>query len=228
MTLHIGLLVFDDITQLDMTGPYEVFIRYPGAVVHLVSHYTEAITAAGGMKFIPGTNYKECPQLDIICVPGGAGMNQLLNDSATLDFLRWQAKAAQYVTSVCTGSLVLGAAGLLVGRRATTHWMSHEMLSKFGAIPVKERVVVDGNLVTGGGVTAGIDFALSLAAIMFDDELAKKIQLGIEYDPAPPFASGSPYIADDMTVESLRTASESSQRRRLELVEKAVGHQSRL
>lgn len=227
MTLQIGLLVFDNITQLDMTGPYEVFIKYPDASVQLVSHSIDPITAAGGMKIIPDTTYADCPQLDIVCVPGGAGMNRLLNDTATLDFLRQQAAGAQYVTSVCTGSLVLGAAGLLVGRRATTHWMSHEMLSEFGATPVNERVVIDGNVVTGGGVTAGIDFALTLAATMFDDELAKKIQLGIEYNPAPPFASGSPDTADANTVDSMRKASEPRQRERLALVQKAVENQKR-
>lgn len=228
MTLQIGLLVFDNITQLDMTGPYEVFIKYPDASVHLISHSLNPITAAGGMKIIPGTTYANCPQLDIVCVPGGAGMNRLLNDTETHDFLRKQAPRAQYVTSVCTGSLVLGAAGLLNGRRATTHWMSHELLSQFGAIPVNERIVIDGKVVTGGGVTAGIDFALTLAATMFDDELAKKIQLGIEYNPAPPFTSGSPETADAVTVESMRKASEPRQQERLELVQKAAENQRRL
>jgi len=228
MTLQIGLLVFDNITQLDMTGPYEVFIKYPDVSVDLVSHSIDPITAAGGMKIIPNTTYADCPQLDIVCVPGGAGMNRLLNDTATHDFLRLQAPGAQYVTSVCTGSLVLGAAGLLVGRRATTHWMSHEMLSEFGAIPVNERVVIDGKVVTGGGVTAGIDFALTLASILFDDELAKKIQLGIEYNPAPPFVSGSPDTADAETVESMRRASAPRQSERLELVQQAAENQRRL
>lgn len=222
MTLRIGLLVFDNITQLDMTGPYEVFIKFPDASVDLISHSLDPIVAGGGMKIVPSATYANCPQLDIVCVPGGAGMNPLLNDAATLDFLKKQAPGAKYVTSVCTGSLVLGAAGLLKGRRATTHWMSHEMLAEFGAIPVQERVVVDGNIVTGGGVTAGIDFALTLCAEMFDDKLAKQIQLGIEYDPEPPFSTGSPQSADAEVVDAARTAGAARQQERLELVQQAA------
>ena len=189
---RIGLLLFPDITQLDMTGPYEVFTKFPGAEVRLIWKSLEPVVANGGMKIIPDTTYAGCPQLDLVCVPGGAGMNALLNDATTLDFLRRQAVEARYVTSVCTGALVLGAAGLLKGRRAATHWMSREMLAHFGAIPVAERVVKDGNVITGGGVTAGIDFALTVAADAFGPELAKSIQLAIEYNPQPPFSAGSP------------------------------------
>jgi cyclohexyl-isocyanide hydratase len=156
------------------------------------------------MQIMPTTTFAECPQLDLICVPGGAGMNALLNDAETLDFVRAQAKGARYVTSVCTGALVLGAAGLLKDKRAATHWMSREMLSAFGATPVAERVVVDGNLITGGGVTAGIDFALTVAAEAFGPALAQKIQLGIEYDPHPPFEAGSPERADPALVAQAR------------------------
>jgi cyclohexyl-isocyanide hydratase len=167
MPFHIGLLLFPDITQLDMTGPYEVFIKFPGAQVHLIWKTTQPVTAVGGMQIVPDMTFAECPQLDLICVPGGPGMNALLSDAETLAFIRAQAKGARYVTSVCTGALVLGAAGLLKGRRAATHWMSREMLIPFGAIPTPERVVVDGNVITGGGVTAGIDFALVVAAQAF-------------------------------------------------------------
>jgi len=205
-----------------MTGPYEVFIKYPEAKVDLVSHSLDPIVAGGGMKIVPSATYQDCPQLDIVCVPGGAGMNPLLNDQATLDFLRQQTPGADYVTSVCTGSLVLGAAGLLKGRRATTHWMSHDMLGEFGATPVDERVVVDDNIVTGGGVTAGIDFALTLAAKIYGDSVAKQIQLGIEYDPSPPFSAGSPKSADPQTVDAARTAGAARQQERLELVQLAA------
>ena len=164
MPFHIGLLLFPDITQLDMTGPYEVFTKFPDAKVHLVWKSLEPVTAGGGMQIVPTMTFADCPQLDLICVPGGRGMNALLNDAETLGFIRRQAKGARYVTSVCTGALVLGAAGLLKGKRAATHWMSREMLSAFGATPVAERVVVDGHVITGGGVTAGIDFALTVAA----------------------------------------------------------------
>src|ERR1041384_15410 len=183
MPFHIGLLVFPDITQLDMTGPYEVFIKFPDAKVHLVWKSGEPVTAGGGMQITPTTTFADCPQLDLICVPGGAGMNPLLNDAETLDFIRRQAKGAKYVTSVCTGALVLGAAGLLKGKRAATHWMSREMLPVFGAMPVAERVVIDGNVITGGGVTAGIDFALTVAAHVCGAQFAQKTQLGMEYDP---------------------------------------------
>jgi cyclohexyl-isocyanide hydratase len=205
MPFHIGLLLFPDITQLDMTGPYEVFIKFPEANVHLIWKNRKPVTAGGGMQILPTTTFEDCPPLDLICVPGGAGMNPLLNDPETLDFIRRQAKNARYVTSVCTGALVLGAAGLLKGKRATTHWMSRDMLAAFGATPVADRVVIDGNVITGSGVTAGIDFALVVAAEAFGEDLAKSIQLSIEYDPHPPFDSGSPERAGSVLVTKVRT-----------------------
>jgi cyclohexyl-isocyanide hydratase len=214
MPFEIGLLLFPDITQLDMTGPYEVFIKFPDARVHLVWKTREPVAAGGGMLITPTTTFADCPQLDLICVPGGAGMNPLLNDAETLDFIRRQAKGARYVTSVCTGALVLGAAGLLKGKRAATHWMSREMLAAFGATPVAERVVTDGNVITGGGVTAGIDFALVVAAQAFGPELAQAIQLGIEYDPHPPFDAGSPERADAALVARTRAAAAKRQSER--------------
>ncbi len=214
MPFKIGLLLFPNITQLDLTGPYEVFIKFPEANVRLVWKTLDPVTAGGGMQIIPDTTFDNCPQLDLVCVPGGAGMNPLLNDAETLSFLKKQAKDARYVTSVCTGALVLGAAGLLKGKHATTHWMSHEMLSDLGAIPVHQRYVIDGNVVTGGGVTAGIDFALAVAADLHGEEIARSIQLGIEYDPAPPFASGSPANADPALIEKTRTASRARQQER--------------
>jgi cyclohexyl-isocyanide hydratase len=222
MPFHIGLLLFPDITQLDMTGPYEVFIKFPDTKVHLVWKTKEPVTAGGGMQITPTVTFVDCPQLDLICVPGGAGMNPLLNDAATLDFIRRQAKGARYVTSVCTGALVLGAAGLLKGKRAATHWMSREMLSAFGATPVAERVVVDGNVITGGGVTAGIDFALKVAAEAFGPELAQAIQLGIEYDPHPPFDAGSPERADPALVAKTRSAAAKRQTERQAAVDQAA------
>jgi len=214
MPFHIGLLLFPDITQLDMTGPYEVFIKFPDAQVHLVWKTHAAVIAGGGMQITPTMTFAHCPQLDLICVPGGAGMNPLLNDAETLEFIRRQAKGARYVTSVCTGALVLGAAGLLKGRRAATHWMSREMLSAFGATPLAERVVIDGNVITGGGVTAGIDLALKVAAEAFGPELAQAIQLGIEYDPQPPFDAGSPERADPALVAKVRSAAAKRQAER--------------
>jgi cyclohexyl-isocyanide hydratase len=222
MTFRIGLLLFPDITQLDMTGPYEVFTKFPAAEVHLVAASMAPVEANGGMRILPTTTYAACPQLDLVCVPGGAGMNPLLNDAETLDFLRRQAKGAKYVTSVCTGALVLGAAGLLKGKRAATHWMSREMLAAFGAVPTAERVVVDGNVITGGGVTAGIDFALTVAAEAFGPDLAKSIQLAIEYDPHPPFQAGSPEGAGAEVVARTRTAASRRQAERQAAVDQAA------
>jgi len=222
MPFHIGLLLFPDITQLDMTGPYEVFIKFPDAKVDLIWKTRTAVIAGGGMQIMPTMTFADSPQLDLICVPGGAGMNALLNDAETLDFIRAQAKGARYVTSVCTGALVLGAAGLLQGKRAATHWMSREMLRAFGATPVAERVVVDGNVITGGGVTAGIDFALTGAAQAFGTELAKSIRLAIEYGPRPPFHAGSPERADAALVAKTRAAAAKRQAERQIAVDAAA------
>ncbi|MFV0298534.1 MAG: DJ-1/PfpI family protein [Hyphomicrobiaceae bacterium] len=219
---RVGLLLFPKVTQLDMTAPYEIFIKFPGARVELVARTLDPVEADGGMRILPTTTYAACPDLDLICVPGGGGMNALLNDEETLSFLRQKAASARYVTSVCTGALVLGAAGLLKGRRAATHWMSRDMLAAFGAIPVAERVVVDGNVITGGGVTAGIDFALTVAAQAFGDETAKLIQLAVEYDPHPPFNAGSPEGAGEEIVARTRAAAATRQAERLAEVEKAA------
>ncbi|NBB09954.1 DJ-1/PfpI family protein [Pseudomonas sp. SLFW] len=195
MTLHIGLLVFPKVQQLDLTGPYDVFASLPGVTVHLVWKNLDPLLSSTGLSLIPTQTYESCPDLDVICVPGGVGIDALLDDAESLAFIQHQAKNSQYVTSVCTGALVLGAAGLLEGKRATTHWASHSLLEKFGAIPVHERVVRDGNLMTGGGVTAGIDFALTLISELFDADTAQAVQLQIEYAPAQPFDSGRPDTA---------------------------------
>lgn len=192
MTHHIGILVFPGVQQLDLTGPYEVFASLPDTKVHLIWKDRTPINSATGLVLIPTMTLGECPELDVICVPGGGGVNALLQDAEILDFLRAQAKQARYVTSVCTGSLVLGAAGLLKGRKATTHWFAHDFLARFGAIPVHGRVVRDGNLITAGGVTAGIDFGLAVVAELVGQEQAEAIQLGLEYAPAPPFGAGTP------------------------------------
>jgi cyclohexyl-isocyanide hydratase len=214
MPFHIGLLLFSNITQLDMTGPYEVFVNFPEARVHLVAKGRAPVTAGGGMQILPSATFADCPTLDLLCVPGGPGINALLGDEETLAFIRRQAETARYVTSVCTGALVLGAAGLLQGKRAATHWMSREMLTDFGATPVAQRVVVDGKIITGGGVTAGIDFALEIADHVFGAELAKAIQLAIEYDPKPPFDTGSPERAAPALVAKVRAAAQKRQAER--------------
>lgn len=222
MTFHIGLLLFPEITQLDLTGPYEVFTKLPDAAVHLIWKTREPVRAGGGMQILPTTTFAECPPLDLICVPGGGGMNPLLNDDETLEFVRRQAKGARYVTSVCTGSLVLGAAGLLKGKRAATHWTAREFLAKFGAIADSARVVIDGNVITGGGVTAGIDFALTVVAQLKGPEVAQAIQLMIEYNPAPPFDAGSPERAPAAIVARAKEAGAQRQAARAEAVARAA------
>lgn len=199
----IGMLLFPRLTQLDLTGPFEVFARLPNTQVHLVARTLEPVTTDRGLAIVPTITFGECPQLDVVMVPGGAGQQDLMEDEVVLAFLRRQAQGAQYVTSVCTGSLVLGAAGLLKGRRATCHWTVIDCLGDLGAIPTAARVVVDGNVVTGAGVAAGIDFALRLAAILEGETVAREIQLQIEYDPEPPFR-GSPATAHPETVAALR------------------------
>jgi cyclohexyl-isocyanide hydratase len=194
-TLRIGLLVFPRMTQLDLTGPFEVFTRVPDAQVLLVWKTLEPIEADTGLRLLPYTTLRDCPPLDVVCVPGGPGVNALMEDDEVLDWLRQRAENARYVGSVCTGALVLGAAGLLRGKRATSHWASRDLLARFGAIPTAGRVVRDGNLFTGGGVTAGIDFALTMVAELAGAAAAQAIQLHIEYAPAPPFDAGSPETA---------------------------------
>ena len=193
--LQIGLVIFPKVTQLDLTGPVQVFSSVPGAKVHLIWKRIEPVASDSVLTLTPTVTFADCPQLDVICVPGGAGTDDMVNDEAVLDFLRKQAVGAKYITSVCTGSLVLGAAGLLRGYRATTHWTAMDLLAPYGATPAKTRVCVDRNRATGGGVTAGIDFALTLVSIMVDRQSAEMIQLRLEYNPAPPFNSGSPDTA---------------------------------
>jgi len=203
--VEIGFLVFPKVQQLDLTGPYEVFASWPGARVRMVAKTLEPVMSVTKLVLAPDATFETCPQLDVLCVPGGAGINALLTDEETLGFVRAQGEGARFVTSVCTGALVLGAAGLLKGKRATTHWASHDFLKAFGAEPVHERVVRDGALMTGGGVTAGIDFALTLVAELAGREVAEAIQLNLEYAPAPPFAAGRPETAPDAVVRAVRS-----------------------
>jgi cyclohexyl-isocyanide hydratase len=218
----IGMLIFPDMTQLDFTGPWEVFSRLPGCEVRVISRSLQPVTAKGGLKFVPDSTIADTPQLDLLFVPGGEGVAALMEDRNVLEFLRRHAQQARYVTSVCTGALVLGAAGLLKGYRATTHWNSVELLPVFGATAVAERVVIDRNRITGGGVTAGIDFALTIAAELFGAEKAKSIQLAMEYNPAPPFNCGHPSIADAAIVEEWRRARGPLQAKRLEQARQAA------
>jgi cyclohexyl-isocyanide hydratase len=203
-TISIGFVIFPRVTQLDFTGPLQVLSRVPGAKTYLIGKTMEPIPSDTVLTITPTTTFADCPQLDVICVPGGLGTDALLNDDETLDFLRKQAKSARYVTSVCTGSMVLAAAGLLDGYRATTHWSAMGFLAPLGAIPEKTRVCIDRNRMTGGGVTAGIDFGLTLAEKLSDRTTAQMIQLTLEYNPAPPFTSGSPETAPPEVLAGLQ------------------------
>src|SRR6478752_5877510 len=220
--LQIGLVMFPKVTQLDMTGPLQVFAALPGAKLHLIWKRIEPVASDSVMVLTPTMTFADCPQLDVICVPGGAGTNDMVGDEEMLAFLRRQAAGAKYITSVCTGSLVLGAAGLLKGYRATTHWSAMDNLAPLGAIPTKTRVCVDRNRVTGGGVTAGIDFALTLVEQLVDRRTAEAIQLRLEYNPAPPFNAGSPDTAPVEVLSLMKERIAPFQQRRSEAVARAA------
>lgn len=190
--MNIAFVLFPNLTQLDFTGPLQVLSRLPRAEVHLVAETLEPVATDGALKIPPTCTFEDCPPVDLLCVPGGFGVDDAIRDEALMAFVRREGQRARYVTSVCTGAFVLGAAGLLTGKRATTHWAYHGELEKVGAIAVKERVVRDGNVLTGAGVTAGLDFAFTLAAEIAGKDAAEALQLGLEYDPAPPLNAGAP------------------------------------
>jgi cyclohexyl-isocyanide hydratase len=204
MTFHVGILVFPAVQQLDLTGPYEVFASAPNVVVHLIWKNIQPLSSATGLPLSATVTFDRCPPLDVICVPGGKGIDALMEDEEVLAFLRIKAGGARFITSVCTGSLVLAAAGLLAGKKATSHWASKHLLAPFGAIPTEGRIVTDGNIITAGGVTAGIDFGLSLLAVLINEEVAQTVQLALEYAPAPPFQAGTPETAPAAVVALAR------------------------
>jgi cyclohexyl-isocyanide hydratase len=222
LPLTAGLLVFPDLTQLDLTGPYEVLSRAPGMRVLLVGTRPGPIRSEWGLTLATDCTLENAPPLDILCVPGGVGVNALLADDSVLDAVAAQGDRAAWVTSVCTGALVLGAAGLLRGYRATTHWLSLDLLPALGATPVDARVVRDRNRITGGGVTAGIDFALTLLAELRGREVAERISLMLEYAPAPPFRAGLPAEAPPALVGAVRSDRAAVQQDRTTLVHEAV------
>ena len=204
--LQVGFLLFPGQTHLDFAGPWEVLSRLPGATLHAVAAELAPVESSG-LRILPTISLEHCPQLDLICVPGGPGHLQAMEDPAVLDFLRRQEPGCRFVTSVCTGALVLAAAGLLRGYNATTHWASHDRLAAFGAVPEKGRVVVDRNRITGGGVTAGIDFGLTLLAALQGEAYGRQVQLTLEYAPEPPFPeAGSPDTAEPAVLEATRAA----------------------
>jgi len=201
---NIGFVIFPNLTQLDFTGPLQVLSRLPQSATRIVAKSAAPVPSDCGLGLVPTHTFASCPPLDLICIPGGSeGVADIINDSETIEFVRQKAGAAKYVMSVCTGAFVLGVAGLLKGRRATTHWAYTDLLPLVGATHEKARVVKDDNVITGGGVTAGIDLGLSVIAEIAGETTARRVQLGIEYDPAPPFDSGNPDKAPILKSELL-------------------------
>jgi cyclohexyl-isocyanide hydratase len=219
--LIIVFAVFPRVTQLDFTGPHEVFSRMPHSEV-LVASVAGGTIESNGLVFARLKRLVDIPACDVICVPGGHGVTEQIHDAEFLGELRRLAKTAQFVTSVCTGSVALGAAGLLQGKRATSHWAWRETLALFGAIPDPGHVVRDGNVVTGGGVTAGIDFALTLVGDLAGPAIAQAIQLQIEYAPAPPFNAGRPENAPPEILARVREQNAASSERRRAAIEAAA------
>lgn len=201
--ISIAFLLFPNVTQLDLTGPAQVLSRLGNAKLDLVWKTRDPVMTDAGFAILPTATFDEIEAVDIVCVPGGIGVTEVMKDEAAMAWLRKVGTDAQWVTSVCTGSLILGAAGLLEGYKATSHWAWHDALSLFGAIPTKGRTVFDRNRVTGGGVTAGIDFALALMAKIRGEDHARAVQLTLEYDPAPPFDAGSPEKAGPAAVAAI-------------------------
>ena len=204
--LQIGSLLFEGLDQIDLTGPFEVLSRMPNSTYRIFAKTTEPVRDVRGLRITPDAALADAPQLDLLHVPGGFGQEALMDDEEVLGWVRRQAAGARCVFSVCTGALICGAAGLLKGRRATTHWAAFHLLPFFGAIPVNERVVVDGNMIFAAGVTAGIDGALRVAAELRGDEAAQAIQLYMQYAPEPTFNSGTPETAPAAILEGARRA----------------------
>lgn len=213
-TIRVVALLFPGVTQLDLTGPAQVFSAWPGIELDLAWHRIEPVATGSGFSILPTTTLADAAQGDILFVPGGAGVDAVMEDDEVLAFVRAQAAGARYVTSVCTGSFVLGAAGLLRGRRATSHWASLDLLAALGAVPVRQRVVRDEHVVTGAGVSSGIDFALSLTAELYGAQTARSVQLAIEYDPQPPHDAGSPTRPEADPQDVRRITGETVARRR--------------
>jgi cyclohexyl-isocyanide hydratase len=221
--MQIAFLLFPGLTQLDMTGPAQFLSRMPGGKMDLVWKNRDPVMTDAGFAIVPTAAFADLTRADILCIPGGIGVADVMNDDEAMAWIRSVGANAQWVTSVCTGSLILGAAGLLRGYKATSHWAWHHHLALFGAEPIKARIVLDRNRVTGGGVTAGIDFALTLIAAVSGEDVAKTLQLGLEYDPAPPFDTGSPEKAGAATVEAYRDAIiKAFPKREAELIEVAA------
>lgn len=220
--MDVHFVLFEGLTQLDLTGPYEVLARVPGARIEFISKDRTPVRSDRGLALLPTGTIAEAGPCDLLVVPGGPGTDDALTDPVWVDFVRRQAHQAQYVFGVCTGSLLLGAAGLLRGRRSTCHWQAVDFLPQFGAIVSRERMCVDGNLFTAGGVTSGIDMALKVVGMLHGEALARQIQLQIEYDPKPPFPGGTPGTSDPATVQRCLDATATRRTMRALAVERAA------
>ncbi len=202
--VHLVFPIFPNLTQLDFMGPVQFLSRLPGAVVHVAAASLDPVPTDCAVALVPTVTFADCPQADIVCVPGGHGVREALHDGATVPFIAAQALSARWITSVCTGAFLLGAAGLLQGKRATCHWAYTHLLPLVGASHEAARVLEDGNVITAGGVTSGIDFALTLIAREAGEDVARMIQLALEYDPAPPFPGGHPLSSGEAMVRGLK------------------------
>ena len=201
---NVGFVILPELTQLDFTGPQQVLARLPQSVMHIIAKSASPVPSDSGLSLVPTHTFENCPRLDLICVPGGStGVVRAMGDRETIEFIRRKSTSAKYVTSVCTGAFILGAAGLLKGRRATTHWAFTELLPLVGATYEKARIVKDGNVITAGGVTSGIDFGLNMVADIAGETAAQAIQLGLEYDPDPPFDAGHPDCAPNSAKDTV-------------------------
>ncbi len=202
--MRIGLALFPGLCQLDMTGPHEVLVRLPGARVEVVAKTSAPVITDRGLTITPDVALVDAPQYDVFVMPGGQGQQELMDDAGWLDFLQAQATGARVMMGVCTGALVMGAAGLLRGYQATTHWSCHDLLALLGAEPIERRVVIDRDRLTAAGVTSGIDGALALAEMLCGREVAERIQLAMEYQPEPPTLAGSPHTAPAALLADMR------------------------
>jgi cyclohexyl-isocyanide hydratase len=221
--IEIGAIIFPNMDQCDFTGPFEVLSRLPSSTFHVVWKQKEPIRDYHGLILTPETDLANCPNLDLLVIPGGHGQEALMDDEEVLSFVHTQSRGAKYVFSVCTGALICGAAGLLQGVKATTHWSAFHLLEYFGAIPTNARVVVDGKMVSAAGVTAGFDGALVIASLLRGEDIAREIQLAIQYAPEPPFESGSPEEARSDTLEAAQRSSSRITEARLATAKRLCG-----
>jgi cyclohexyl-isocyanide hydratase len=225
--MQVNFVLFEGLTQLDLTGPYEVLVRAPGFKIDFVSKTMAPVKSDRGLTLSPTTTLANALACDLLVVPGGPGTDDAILDDEWIGFVKTQGLAAKYIFGVCTGSLLLGAAGLLKGKRSTCHWQARDFMPYFGAITSHDRMCIDGNIFTAGGVTSGIDMAIQVVALLQSEANAKQIQLQIEYDPSPPFIGGTPQTSEPSVVAKCLEASAARRATRQAAVEKAALKMSR-